>query len=83
MSLLVPPDGDGELYPVTPALTGTRFGVRAWIRGTGPLDDDDDPREYYAELPRGEFYMPAHRDSDGTWHGAVQQGPPLRKESDS
>jgi len=90
VSLLVPPDDSDEPYAVTAAVTGSRFGVRAWIRGAGPLLDDgelldDDPREYYGELPRGEYFTPGHMTSDGeAWVGPVQQGPrSLRKESDS
>ena len=93
VSLLVPPDDPGGPYAVTPAMTESRFSARAWIRGAGPLlgDEDnpneyDDPREYYSELPRGEYFTPGHMTSDGeAWVGPVQQGPPrpLRKESNS
>jgi transcriptional regulator with XRE-family HTH domain len=90
--LLVPPDDPGEPYAVTAALTEDRFSVRAWIRGAGPLlgDEDhpnkyDDNREYYAELPPGEYFTPGHMTSDGeAWVGPVQQGPPSRrKESEN
>ena len=75
--LLVPPDDSDAPYAVTAAVTEYRFGVRAWIRGTGPLLDDDDPRDFYSELPRGEFYMPGHMTSDGeAWVSGTQQGPP-------
>jgi transcriptional regulator with XRE-family HTH domain len=81
--LLVPPDDYQEPYVVTATVTKGRFAVRAWIRGVGPLLGDDDPREFYAELPRGEFYTPGHMTSDGeAWVSGTQQGPPLRKESD-
>jgi transcriptional regulator with XRE-family HTH domain len=79
--LLVPPDDSDEPYAVTATVTASRFAVRAWIRGAGPLLDDDDPRDFYAELPRGEFYTPGHMTSDGeAWVGPVQQGPPRRLE---
>jgi hypothetical protein len=82
VSLIVPPDDSDQPYAVTAAVTAGRFGVRAWIRGVGPLLDndgllDDDPREYHSELPRGEFYLPAYAgDDDREGHGSVQQGPP-------
>jgi len=81
--LLVPPDDPGAPYPVTSKITTRRFSARAWIRGIGPIDPDADPREFYTEVPEGEFYTPAHADSSGEFIGAVQQGPPPRKESDS
>jgi transcriptional regulator with XRE-family HTH domain len=60
-------------YQVTPKVTSDMGGVRAWIRGAGPLDDAD-PRDYYAELPRGESFTPGHMTSDGeAWVGPVQQ----------
>jgi transcriptional regulator with XRE-family HTH domain len=89
VSLLVPPDDSGRPYAVTAAVTASRFEVRAWIRGTGPLLDngellDDDPRQFYAELPRGESYTPGHMTSDGeAWVGPVQQGPPRPRTEDS
>lgn len=68
-------------YQVTPAVTADMGKVRAWIRGAGPLGDDDDPRDYYAELPRGESYTPGHMTSDGeAWVGPVQQRWPPRPE---
>jgi transcriptional regulator with XRE-family HTH domain len=61
-------------YQVTPTLAEDMSQVRAWIRGAGPLGDDDDPGEYYAELPRGESFTPGHMTSDGeAWVGPVQQ----------
>jgi transcriptional regulator with XRE-family HTH domain len=81
--LLVPPDDSDAPYAVTTAVTESRFGVRAWIRGTEPLLDDDDPRDFYAELPRGEFYTPGHMTSDGeAWVGGTQQGPPRSWQED-
>jgi transcriptional regulator with XRE-family HTH domain len=86
VSLLVPPDDSDQPYAVTATVTASRFGVRAWIRGIGPLLDnggliDDDPREFHAEDPRGEFYLPAYAgDDEHEGHGAVQQGPPRRRE---
>jgi transcriptional regulator with XRE-family HTH domain len=75
--LLVPPDGNDVPYRVTSKITSWRFPVRAWIRGAGPIDPDADPREFFAEVPRGEFYTVADP-GYGT-----QQGPPLRKESEA
>jgi transcriptional regulator with XRE-family HTH domain len=75
--LLVPVDDPDALYPVIGGVLARRFGVRAWIRGIGPIDPDADPREFYTEVPPGEFYMPASIDT-----GAVQQGPPLSQEGE-
>jgi transcriptional regulator with XRE-family HTH domain len=61
--MLMTSDDDSAAYQVTPALTGTMFGVRAWIRGAGPVDPDADPRDYYAELPVDEFYTAAGQSS--------------------
>ena len=47
-------DDDGGDYQITPTVTETMGTVRAWIRGQTPLGDAD-PRDYYAELPVGEF----------------------------
>lgn len=61
-------------YQVTPVETSDMAHVRAWIRGAVTLTADDDPREYYAELPRGESFTPGHMTSDGeAWVGPVQQ----------
>ena len=57
--LLVPIDDPRALYPVVGGVLVDRFGARAWIRGIGPIDPDADPREFDAEVPRGEFYSPA------------------------
>jgi transcriptional regulator with XRE-family HTH domain len=46
-------------YQVTPAVTSDMGHVRAWIRGAVTLTSDDDPREYYGELPVDEFYTAA------------------------
>jgi transcriptional regulator with XRE-family HTH domain len=73
--LLVPPDDPDEPYPVVGGVQARRFGVRAWIRGIGPIDPDADPREFGAEVPRGEFYWPTHTDSSGEQIHATQQGP--------
>jgi hypothetical protein len=81
--LLVPPDDSDAPYQLTSKITARRFPVRGWIRGIGPIDPDADRREFYTEVPEGEFYTPAHIDNSGEFIGAVQQGPPLRKESDS
>jgi len=76
----VPPDA--EAYAVTPEVTQSAFHVRAWIRGLGELFEDDDPREYFAELPRGEYYLPSYAGDDThEGHFGVHQGPPLRKEN--
>jgi transcriptional regulator with XRE-family HTH domain len=89
VSLLVQPDDSDQPYAVTATVTADRFGVRAWIRGVGPLLDnggltDDDPREFHAENPRGEFYVPAYAgDDEHEGYGAVQQGPPRRRREDS
>jgi hypothetical protein len=51
------------------------------IRGVLPLLPGDDAREYWSEVPPGEFYTPAHRSGDGeVMIPAVQQGPPMPKE---
>jgi transcriptional regulator with XRE-family HTH domain len=63
--LLVAPEDYDAPYEVTPEVTYSASGVRAWIRGIHPLGDDGDPREFFAEVPRQEFY-------------AVQQGPPRK-----
>jgi transcriptional regulator with XRE-family HTH domain len=68
-------------YQVTPTAASDMGHMRAWIRGAVTLNADDDPREYYAELPRGESFTPGHMTSDGeAWVGPVQQGPPIRLE---
>jgi transcriptional regulator with XRE-family HTH domain len=54
--LLVPIDGPDEPYWVTPGLTYRRDGVRAWIRGVTSIDQDADWREFFAEVPKDEFY---------------------------
>jgi len=60
-------------YQVTPTVTSDMSSVRAWIRGAVTLGEDDDPREYYGELPRGEYFHPGHMTSDGeAWVGPVQ-----------
>ena len=74
--LLVPVDDPDETYPVIGGVQARRFGVRAWIRGIGPIDPDADPREFGAEVPRGEFYWPTYTDHDGAQIHATQQGPP-------
>jgi transcriptional regulator with XRE-family HTH domain len=79
--LLVPPDDSDAPYPVTAKVTTRRFPARGWIRGIGPIDPDADPREFGAEVPRGEFYNPTYTDHDGVQIHATQQGPPrCRKE---
>ncbi len=79
--LLVPPDDPGARYPLTSKATASRSSVRAWIRGIGPIDPDADDREFYTEVPPGEFYHPAHMSSDGeAFVGPVQQGPPQKRE---
>jgi transcriptional regulator with XRE-family HTH domain len=50
-------------YQVTPAVNADMSHVRAWIRGAVTLDADDDPREYYGELPVDEFYTAAGESS--------------------
>lgn len=62
--LLVPIDGDGEPYPLTPTSSYPRHRVRDWIRGPfyghGTLNDFPaaaDSREYYSEVPGAEFAM--------------------------
>jgi transcriptional regulator with XRE-family HTH domain len=81
--LLVPVDDPDAAYPVIGGVLARRFGVRAWIRGIGPIDPDADPREFGAAVPRGEFYWPTYTDHEGVQIHATQQGPPRRKESDS
>jgi transcriptional regulator with XRE-family HTH domain len=56
VSLLVPPDGNEEPYAVTSEVSASRFEVRFWVRGLTPLAGGD-PREYFAELPRDEWYQ--------------------------
>jgi hypothetical protein len=70
----VPPDDPEAPYAVTPEVTEPCFSVRGWIRGIGPLDDGD-PREFYAEVPRGEYYIPA-----GDGQPGVQGRPPRRRQ---
>jgi len=54
--LMVPPDDPDAPYVVTPEITRTRAAARAWIRGVAPVDDDMDWRQFFAEVPREEFY---------------------------
>jgi transcriptional regulator with XRE-family HTH domain len=61
--LLVPPDDPHAAYEVTPKVTAERSSVRAWIRGVNSIDADADWRQFFAEVPKDEFY-------------AVQQGRP-------
>lgn len=63
--LLVPPDDPDAPYEVTPKITAPRASVRAWIRGVNSIDDNADGRQFFAEVPKDEFY-------------AVQQGRPRR-----
>jgi transcriptional regulator with XRE-family HTH domain len=70
--LLVPVDDQTAAYPIVGGVLARRLGVRAWIRGVGPIDPDADPREFHSAVPRGEFYWPASETQ-----GAVQQGAPL------
>lgn len=63
--LLVPPDDPDAPYEVTPKITAPRASVRAWIRGVNSIDHDADWRQFFAEVPKDEFY-------------AVQQGRPRR-----
>ena len=81
--LLVPVDDPDADYPVIGGVLARRFGVRAWIRGIGPIDPDADPREFGAEVPRGEFYWPTYTDHDGAQIHATQQGPPQSRKEDS
>jgi hypothetical protein len=56
--LLVPPDDGDEPYPVTAAVSESRFRVRAWIRGLFPLarlPKVGDKREFFSEIPDDEF----------------------------
>jgi transcriptional regulator with XRE-family HTH domain len=79
--LLVPVDDPDAEYPVIGGVLSRRFGVRAWIRGIGPIDPDADPREFGAEVPLGEFYWPTYTDHDGVQIHATQQGPPRAKDA--
>jgi transcriptional regulator with XRE-family HTH domain len=81
--LLVPVDDPDAAYPVIGGVLARRFGVRAWIRGIGPIDPDADPREFGAEVPRKEFYWPTHTDHDGVQIHATQQGPHRPRTEDS
>jgi transcriptional regulator with XRE-family HTH domain len=53
--LLIPPDDQEDLYPITPAEALPRFEVAAWFTGTGPIlprmASAGDTRKYYAEMP--------------------------------
>jgi hypothetical protein len=61
--LLVPPDDPHAPYEVTPKVTEDRSSVRAWIRGVNTIDYDADWRQFFAEVPKEEWY-------------SVQQGRP-------
>ncbi len=50
-------------YQVTPTVSSDMGTARAWIRGAVTLSADDDPREYFGELPVDEFYTAAGRSS--------------------
>ncbi len=54
--VIVPTDGDEELYRVTPAGVPqvTRSQVRHWVRGFEELPGQD-PRLYFSEVPPVEF----------------------------
>jgi transcriptional regulator with XRE-family HTH domain len=52
--LMTARDDDAHDYQITPTVTETMGTARAWIRGQIPLGDAD-PRDYYGELPVGEF----------------------------
>ncbi len=81
--LLVPVDGPGERYQVTAKAAASRFSVRAWIRGVGPIDPDADRREFDSEVPRDEYYYPAHLSGDGeAMIGPVQGRYARREDSD-
>jgi len=55
-------------YQVTPTAVSDMGHVRAWIRGAGTLSADDDPREFYSELPVDEYYTAAGFSSvQGRW----------------
>jgi transcriptional regulator with XRE-family HTH domain len=72
--LLVPPDDPGRPYEVTSQVRDDRSGVRAWIRGIGPfVDPGADPRQFYAEVPLDEYYVPAGGGQPGV------QGRPVRR----
>lgn len=74
--LLVPTDDFDESYRLTAEVSVSASSARAWIRGVLPLLPGDDGREYWSEVPRDEFYMPAHWSGDGeVMIPAVQQGP--------
>lgn len=82
--LLVPIDSPDEPYPVTAAAAAPRASVRAWVRGVLSVDPGADPREYYTEVPRGEYYYPAHLSGDGEeMIGPVQGGPPRGPKGES
>ena len=82
--LLVPTDYS-EGYRITGAVSTDASSARAWIRGVLGLQiPGEDAREYYSEVPEGEFYTPAHWSGDGeVMIPAVQQVPPRRREEDS
>lgn len=59
--LIVPPDEPDATYRITDEVAESRSSVRAWIRGVTPLNPDSDPRQFYAEVPREEFYAVQQR----------------------
>jgi transcriptional regulator with XRE-family HTH domain len=82
--LLVPTDDFDESYRLTAEVGVSASSARAWIRGVLPLLPGDDGREYWSEVPQGEFYMPAHWSGDGeVMIPAVQQEPRRRPKEDS
>jgi transcriptional regulator with XRE-family HTH domain len=58
--LLVPVDDVAAPYDVTATVNQQAWAVREWIRGTRPLFDDDDPREFYTEIERGRYWHPEY-----------------------
>jgi transcriptional regulator with XRE-family HTH domain len=62
VNLLVPPREDAAPYPVTPGVSESRSGVRLWIRGLAPLQDTDDPEDFFSEGPLGEFHLARYGD---------------------
>lgn len=87
VSLLVSPDDSEQPYAVTTMVRADGSEVRAWIRGVHPLIDDGellgwDPREFSAELPLNEWYVPGAVRPDNSVIGPVQGRWQPRKQGD-
>lgn len=63
--LMIPIDGEDEMYAVTPEASPAAGQARAWIRGQMPLGDQD-PRVYFSSVPAAEF-TPQCAKSASSW----------------